>query len=165
MGASLRLAGTGAIVLLGAFVAVLAASTLFGLAYPATDRPGVEATKSEPDEGGSSVEPVRRASPVEIRAYLNDMFDRLDRDGSGYVEPAEAPRQQVMSTRLADGTIRQWPLTQAEWSARGDGDRDGRVSRTEYFSRLLPPVQLMFGVPANWNPSERERRTSGSQNQ
>jgi hypothetical protein len=106
---------------------------------------------------------ARRASPDEVRAYFNDMFDRLDRDGSGYVELAEAPRRQVISAKLGDGTIRQLPLAQAEWFAQGDGDQDGRVSRTEYFARLLPPVQAVFGVPASWRPMDGERPARANQ--
>jgi len=99
---------------------------------------------------------ARRASPAEVRAYFNDIFDRLDRDRSGYVELAEAPRRQVISARLPDGTTRQLPLTQAEWFAQGDGNQDGKVDRTEFFSRLLPPVQAVFGVPVGWQPTDRE---------
>ena len=63
----------------------------------------------------------------------------------------------VGASRLADGSVRQWPLTQAEWFAQGDGNRDGRVTRSEYFSRLLPPVQSMFGVPESWQPGDGKR--------
>jgi hypothetical protein len=152
----------GAAVMLGALVTVLAASTL-SILYPAADDAAIEVPMPARLAGESSAGAARRASPDEIRAYLNDMFDRLDRDGSGYVEPAEAPRRQVMSTRLSNGSIRQWPLTQAEWFAQGDGDRDGRVTRNEYFSRLLPPVQSVLGVPANWRPGAPDRPAQAPQ--
>ena len=127
-------------------------------ARPAAERPAFPVTAPEPpDPNAVGFGTARRASPGEVRAYLNDKFDRLDRDGSGYVEPAEAPRLQVIAVRAADGTIRQLPLRQADWFAQGDGDRDGRVDRTEYFVRLLPPVQAIYGVPTNWQPRDSER--------
>lgn len=129
----------------GALVVVLGAATLILLAQRA----------DPPDENVGALGNARQSSPEEVRAYLNDMFDRLDRDGSGAVERAEAPQRQVISATARDGTIRQLPLTQAEWFAKGDGDGDGRVTRTEFLGRLVPPVQGILGVPADWRPRPR----------
>jgi hypothetical protein len=146
-----------AAVLLAA-TAILAAFALVLLTRPAAENAAREIPAAGPLAARSAdYGTARRASPDEIRAYFNDMFDRLDRDGSGFVEPAEVPRLQVTSVTVGDGTIRQLPLTQAEWLAQGDGDRDGRVTRTEYFARLIPPVQAIFGVPPGWQPSDGER--------
>lgn len=159
---SSRFKRSHAAALLGALVIILIVSTLVMFGQPATEHEADE--KPEPPAGESThLGSARRASPDEVRAYFNDMFDRLDRDRSGYVELAEAPRRQVISATLGDGTIRQLPLTQAEWFARGDGDQDGKVNRTEYFDRLLPPVQAVFGVPASWRPMDSERLTRTDQ--
>lgn len=157
-----RLARSRAAAPLVALVMVLAVAALVMLV-----RLGAEHVADEEPEApaGESTRPglASRASPEEVRAYFNDMFDRLDGDGSGYVELAEAPRRQVISARLHDGTIRELPLTQAEWFAQGDGDHDGKVSRTEYFARLLPPIQAVYGVPADWRPMDDTRITGADQ--
>jgi len=150
-----------AAVLLG--VAVILAGALMLMARPAAENATIPAQAPEPAGEVASLGTARRASPDEVRAYLNDMFDRLDRDGSGYVEPAEAPRRQVISVHEGDGTIRQLPLAQAEWFARGDGDRDERVNRTEYFARLVPPVQAILGVPPDWRPRDGQLSDPGGQ--
>lgn len=161
---SSRFTRNSAAALLGAIGIILVASTLIMFGQPAAEHAADE--KPEPLAGdGTRLGTARRASPDEVRAYFNDMFDRLDRDGSGYVELAEAPRRQVISARLGDGTIRQLPLTQAEWFAQGDGDRDGMVNRTEYFARLLPPVQAVFGVPASWRARDSEHLARTNQQQ
>lgn len=148
--------------LLGALVIIPAVTALVILGQPATEHAADE--KFEPPAGESTrLGTARRASPDEVRAYFNDMFDRLDRDRSGYVELAEAPRRQVISARLGDGTMRQLLLAQAEWFALGDGDQDGKVNRTEYFARLLPPVQAILGVPASWRPMDGERLNRADQ--
>lgn len=144
-----------AIALLAVLVMILAGAVVILFARPAAESGAIETEARAPDTGGSfGFQTTRRASPDEVRAYLNDMFDRLDRDGSGHVDAAEAPRHQVTSFRARDGTIGQLPLTQAEWIDQGDADRDGRVSRTEYFAHLIPPVQAILGVPEDWSPRD-----------
>lgn len=75
----------------------------------------------------------------------------MDRNGSGFIEQAEAPSAGVGVPAPTSDTRTQWftgRRGQAMWIAYMDTDRDGRASESEYLA-------WDFGhwrdhVPANW---------------
>lgn len=124
---------------------------------PASAPPGVVYTRSITM---SAPKPLRAASVDEKRAYLAYQFTTMDRDGSGYVERNESPvTYQDLGAIFAAKTPEErrqasaliiGPEGRNRWMARGDGNGDGKVSQTEYLSRLTPPVEELGGVPTDW---------------
>ncbi len=118
-----------------------------------------------------------RASPEIVRAFVNESFDLLDSDHSGFIERAEvrapsgdavitASRREGEDSKAASPVaapdadkpdagknVRPFvtdPVAQAAWLARLDKDGDDRVDREEYLKDVLERF-LIWGVPANWH--------------
>ena len=88
------------------------------------------------------------ASPEQVEAYLRDFFARFDRDGSGFIEPAEGPAKITSGCcgpPARDAAGEDTVLTgEAAWRrflADNADDGDNRVSLAEFrearFERLL----------------------------
>jgi DNA-binding CsgD family transcriptional regulator len=105
-----------------------------------------------------------KVSEARVRAYVRTMFDDWDKDGSGFVELAEAPAQlgTPKATMAPDGTVtydRNDPLTEltgdaarAQYIENVDRDGDGKVSFEEYAKPVMPQY-LERGIPlipADW---------------
>ena len=108
-----------------------------------------------------------QASPERVRAYVRQMFDASDKDGSGFIELAEAPLRIVtMKPRQPDEPIRPFrkeevaqefngAAAQRQYIATVDKDDDGRVSFDEYAEPVMPQY-LERGIPlipADWTAS------------
>lgn len=139
------------------FIAAIASFVLMqdGLDPPIaqTSEPGARVTASNRVRA-----PTRTGTPEEIRAFILSSFATMDRDGSGYIERAEAPGL---------GVSRPYPkgnppppeevswlrdkVGQAAWIARIDMDDDGRVSRGEFLG-FSQPIFARRGIPADWKP-------------
>ena len=100
------------------------------------------------------------ASPERIEAYVRSMFDRMDSDGSGFIEQAEAPERLAA---MRQGSPRGYDpanvaeafegqAAQTEYISVVDKDGDGRVSYEEYATPTRPQY-LARGIPltpADW---------------
>lgn len=95
------------------------------------------------------------ASDDRIEAYVQQMFDRNDADGSGFLERGEM-QIEVISTRSgAEPTVTNpddiveelsGEQAEAEFFARFDSDGDGRLSPAEYAVPVQPQF-LQRGIP------------------
>jgi Ca2+-binding EF-hand superfamily protein len=116
-----------------------------------------------------------KASPERVRAYVRQMFETMDKDGSHFIELAEAPAMLGMpkGKMSPDGTVtydRNDPLTQltgdearAEYIRNVDKDGDGRVSFEEYAKPVMPQY-LQRGIPlipADWTAAKTGARKGG----
>ncbi len=103
---------------------------------------------------------ARKVGMDEAAAYNREGFRQKDRDGSGYLDPAEAsamePRDTNRDTTLPPAPRAGTPDPAAErkWMDLLDRNRDGRVSEDEYVSYMMPWT-LLSGVPAAWKPAAR----------
>ncbi|MGI4733463.1 MAG: sigma factor-like helix-turn-helix DNA-binding protein [Janthinobacterium lividum] len=121
------------------------------------DAPGPR-VGSEPETERAEDVTMRAAGPAEVEAFTRSSFRTMDKDGSGYIEQAEAPPAGVgIGEQLPAGepmrpdTKVSWfvgPRGQAMWIANMDTDRDGRASEAEY---VAWDVRIWRDhVPANW---------------
>lgn len=116
-----------------------------------------------------------KASPERVRAYVRQMFDAMDKDGSGHIEMAEAPERLGWhkAKMAADGTVtydRNDPLTEltgnearAQYIKNVDTDGDLRVSFEEYAKPVMPQY-LERGIPlipADWTAAKPGAREEG----
>lgn len=69
----------------------------------------------------------------EARAVLEARFQRIDRDGNGYVTGNEAPRVAMSRCQCSEAAA----SPSAGWIADFDEDGDERVSAGEFVSRSL----------------------------
>jgi DNA-binding CsgD family transcriptional regulator len=94
------------------------------------------------------------ATPETAKAFLASSFDTMDRDKSGFVDASEAPR---MTVRFGppEGPMVEKQLTReqasAQWIARNDGNRDGKVSKIEFIAANRAMIEAT-GLPARWKP-------------
>ena len=95
------------------------------------------------------------ASQDRVEAYVQQMFDRNDKDSSGFLERGEM-QIEVISTRSGgeptvtnlDDIVKEMSgdEAEAEFFARFDSDGDGRLSPEEYAVPVQPPY-LQRGIP------------------
>lgn len=107
------------------------------------------------------------ASPERVRAYVRQLFDTWDVDGSGFVELAEAPS--VLITQPAKlgsdgkatldlndpGKRLEGDAARRRYIANADKDGDGKVSFEEFAEPVMPQF-LRRGIPlipADWKPT------------
>lgn len=110
-----------------------------------------------------------KASPERVEAYVRQMFDNWDRDGSGYVEKAEAPEWLSVPKpgRLAPGELPEYielegDAARAQYIENVDKDDDGKVSFDEYAGPVRPQF-LELGIPlipADWKGAPVGREES-----
>jgi Ca2+-binding EF-hand superfamily protein len=72
-----------------------------------------------------------QATTIDARTAVEARFQRIDRDGDGFITPNEAPR---VGSRSATLTATASP---ASWMENYDSDRDARVSAAEFLARTL----------------------------
>ncbi|TIX52167.1 LuxR C-terminal-related transcriptional regulator [Alteraurantiacibacter aquimixticola] len=103
------------------------------------------------------------ATPERVREFVRGMFDRQDKDGSGYIEQEEGPESLVIVGSSETGeplAFEEANITErlegeeawARYLADSDTDGDGRVSHEEFAGIILPQF-LERGIPllpADW---------------
>lgn len=98
--------------------------------------------------------PGRRGAKVdgELRAELEDeVFERLDQDGSGALERSEFGRQQLRNATRA--------AMMAERLKRLDSDGNGSVSEAEFLARI---AELDADGDGELEPGERRQQRKGN---
>lgn len=129
---------------------------------PASGLPVIQTTDTPPGKA-VNVEDVkmRPATPDEIRAFVAESFDLMDKDHSGFIERGEAPAAGIGFTRppgnqaSAGDTRTSWitgTAGQALWISNGDKDGDGKVSKDEYIAWMYPIWSQRRELPAFWKP-------------
>lgn len=141
------------------------------------DNPAYDEVADNPGERRSiqDLEFVK-ASPERVEAYVRQMFDNWDRDGSGYVEKAEAPEWLSVpkAGRLAPGELPEYielegDAARAQYIENVDKDDDGKVSYDEYAGPVRPQY-LERGIPlipADWTgaPANRKENAGSASNE
>jgi len=113
-------------------------------------------------------------TPEELRAFAEERFRAMDKDGSGFIEREEAPAVQI---RLADTAWdgsgpppREWfeqhasrpvpiepVMARAAYIARGDANADGKLNFDEYLSNRESSFDAKQ-VPIEWREQRQARR-------
>jgi DNA-binding CsgD family transcriptional regulator len=111
-------------------------------------------------------------TPEELRAFAEERFRTMDKDGSGFVERDEAPDVQIRMTDVeweGDGPPpREWleqsrrvPLdpvmAKAAYIAKSDSDADGKLSFDEYLAFRESGFDAKQ-VPVSWREQRQARR-------
>lgn len=112
-------------------------------------------------------------TPEELRAFAEERFRTMDKDGSGFVERDEAPDVQIRMTDVeweGDGPPpREWleqqsrrvPLdpvmAKAAYIAKSDADADGKLSFDEYLAFRNSGFDAKQ-VPVSWREQRQARR-------
>jgi DNA-binding CsgD family transcriptional regulator len=113
-------------------------------------------------------------TPEELRAFAEERFRTMDKDGSGFVERDEAPVPQIRLTEAewkGDGPPpREWleqqqtrpvPLdpvmAKAAYIAKGDANADGKLSFDEYMTIRNSGFDAKQ-VPVSWREQRQARR-------
>ncbi|MET0307893.1 MAG: hypothetical protein ABW023_04230 [Sphingomonas sp.] len=95
------------------------------------------------------------ATPETAAAFLASSFDAMDRDKSGFLDASEAPRVTVTVGPPDGPTADRKQLApqqaSAQWLARNDGNRDGKVSKLEFVAANRAMIEAA-GLPAQWKP-------------
>jgi DNA-binding CsgD family transcriptional regulator len=166
--------------ILGGLVMILVTAALIALAAQSSGGAAGSVIPSAP-VGETKPDNFRMApasdfvdgTPEELRAFAEDRFRAMDKDGSGFIEREEAPAVQIRLTDTAwtgDGPPpREWleqqasravpvepVIARAAYIARADADADGKLSFDEY----LAGREAGFDgkqVPVIW----REQRLAG----
>jgi DNA-binding CsgD family transcriptional regulator len=173
--------------LIAAVIIALAAQSSGGVAdsgvapYPgpsgAVAAPSGPAGQMKPDE--FSMLPASEfvdGTPGELRAFAEERFREMDKDGSGFIERDEAPTPQI---RLTDTVWegkgpppREWfeqqksrpvPLepvmARAAYIAKGDANADGKLSFGEYLAMRESGFDAKQ-VPLKWREQRQTERRS-----
>jgi len=170
-------------ILVTAAIIALAAQSSGGAADSgvAPDQSGVVAMPSAP-AGETKPEGFRMlpasdfvdGTPEELRAFAEENFRAMDKDGSGFVERQEAPAVQI---RLTDATWdgngpppREWfeqqqsrsvpiePLmARGAYIAKGDANADGKLSFDEYLTIRESGFDAKQ-VPVSWREQRQAQR-------
>jgi Ca2+-binding EF-hand superfamily protein len=88
----------------------------------------------------SAMPPAASANPV---GFLERSFATMDRNSDGYIDFAEAPNATYQRTRIRAGhpiVVLDQEAGPAVWLRGMDADKDGRVSKTEFISTILPQI-------------------------
>ena len=128
---------------------------------PASGLPVIQTTDTPPGKA-VNVEDVkmRPATPDEIRAFVAESFDLMDKNHSGFIERGEAPAAGIGFTHppgdqaSKDGKT-SWitgTAGQALWISNGDKDGDGKMSKDEYIAWMYPIWSQRGALPAFWKP-------------
>jgi hypothetical protein len=112
-------------------------------------------------------------TPEELRAFAEERFRTMDKDGSGFVERDEAPDVQIRMTDVewaGDGPPpREWleqqsrrvPLdpvmAKAAYIAKSDADSDGKLSFDEYLAFRNSGFDAKQ-VPVSWREQRQAQR-------
>lgn len=112
---------------------------------------------------GASAAGMRKASWDETATFLSEAFSTFDKDRSGFLGPAEASALEPRDVAYRDKTLptapskgERDPAAEAKWMAKLDTNRDGKVSRDEYVSYMMPWT-LLSGIPKDWKPHADSR--------
>ncbi len=130
-------------------IAIMAAAA-WALTLPGDPAPQQVSPAPLPQKAKMYDGPFMPTTPEQATAYLAQSFAAMDKDKSGYLEPAEAPRASVS---VNNGPRKDVGAEQGGrmFLARFDTDGDGKVSKDEYIATRRPMV-LAMGIPANWKP-------------
>lgn len=161
--------------ILGGLVMILVTAAIIALTAQSS---GVVAMPSAP-AGETKPDNFRMApasefvdgTPEELRAFAEERFRAMDKDGSGFVERGEAPVPQI---RLTDATWdgngrppREWfeqqhsrpvplgpEMAKGAWIAKGDANADGKLSFNEYLTIRESGFDAKQ-VPISWREQRR----------
>lgn len=113
-------------------------------------------------------------TPAELRAYAEDRYREMDKDGSGFVERDEAPVPQIRLTEASwEGPgkpTREWierqrskavPLdpvmARAAYISQGDANADGKLSFDEYIAIREKGFDAKQ-IPVSWRAQRQAQR-------
>jgi hypothetical protein len=108
----------------------LATGCMAGARMMASDSPGTNANDliARGDQDGDDA-----LSTAELRALRDDLFDRFDRNGDGYLSADDSPQRPRIKSRFEQRLARiQTTL---------DTDGDDRISRDEFVDGALPAME------------------------
>jgi hypothetical protein len=112
-------------------------------------------------------------TPEELRAFAEERFLTMDKDGSGFVEREEAPDVQIRMTDVewkGEGPPpREWleqqsrpvpldpAMAKAAYIAKSDADADGKLSFDEYLAFRNSGFDAKQ-VPISWREQRQAQR-------
>jgi len=113
-------------------------------------------------------------TPEELRAFAEERFREMDKDGSGFVERGEVPVPQIRLTEGAwegDGPPpREWfeqqqsqavpmgaEMARGAYIARGDANEDGKLSFHEYLTIRESGFDAKQ-IPVSWREQRQAQR-------
>jgi DNA-binding CsgD family transcriptional regulator len=157
--------------ILGGLVMILVTAAIIALAAQST----APARETRPDN--FRMVPASEfvdGTPEELRAYAEDRFREMDKDGSGFVERDEAPVPQIRLTEASwEGPgkpTREWieqqqsravpldPLmARAAYISQGDANADGKLSFDEYLTIRNRGFDARQ-VPVSWREQHQQQR-------
>ena len=155
----------------GGLAMILVTATILALAAQSSAPAG----ETKPD--GFRMAPTSAfvdGTPEELRAFAEERFREMDKDGSGFVERGEAPVPQI---RLTEGTWegdgpppRKWfeqqqsqaipigaDMARAAYIARGDANEDGKLSFDEYLTIRNSGFDAKQ-IPVSWREQRQAQR-------
>ena len=155
----------------GGLAMILVTATILALAMQSSAPAG----ETEPDN--FSMLPASafvEGTSEELRAYAEERFHEMDKDGSGFVERGEAPVPQI---RLTQGTWegdgpppREWfeqqqsqavplgaDMARGAYIARGDANEDGKLSFDEYLTIRNSGFDAKQ-IPVSWREQRQAQR-------
>jgi DNA-binding CsgD family transcriptional regulator len=158
--------------ILGGLVMTLVAAAIIVIAAQSSG--GVADAETTPDEFRMApASDFVEGTPEELRAFAEERFRTMDKDGSGFVERDEAPNVQIRMTDVAwkgDGPApREWleqqsrpvplepAMAKAAYIAKSDADGDGKLSYDEYLAFRNSGFDAKQ-VPISWREAREARR-------
>lgn len=164
--------------ILGGLVMILVTAAIIALAAQSSGvvaPPPAPAGETQPDN--FRMAPASEfvdGTPEELRAFAEDRFRAMDKDGSGFIERGEAPVPQI---RLTDATWdgdgqppREWfeqqqsrpvpiepEMARGAYIAKGDANADGKLSFDEYLTIRESGFDAKQ-VPVSWREQRRAER-------
>jgi DNA-binding CsgD family transcriptional regulator len=174
----LILGGLVMILVTAAIIALAAQSSrgaADGVVAPSPGAPAATASETKPaDFRMAPASDFVDGTPEELRAYAEDRFRTMDKDGSGFVERGEAPVPQI---RLTDESWegngpppREWfeqqhsrpvpidpVMAKAAYIAKGDANADGKLSFGEYLAIRESGFDAKQ-IPISWREQHQPQR-------
>lgn len=144
---------------------------------PSPGPSGVVASSAAPKPDSFRMLPASEfvdGTPEELRAFAEDNFRRMDRDGSGFIEREEAPAVAIrMTDTVWEGEgppPREWfeqqqsrpvpiepVMARGAYIAKGDTNADGKLSFDEYLAIRGSGFDAKQ-VPIRWREERRAQR-------
>jgi DNA-binding CsgD family transcriptional regulator len=179
--------------ILGGLVMILVAAAIIALAVQSSGDPADSGVAPNPGPSGVVAMPSAPAAeakpgdvrilpasdfvdgtPEEIRAFAEETFRGMDKDGSGFIEREEAPALAIRFTDAVwDGSgppPREWyeqqefrpvpiepVMARAAFIAKGDANADGKLTFDEFLARRESAFDAKQ-VPISWREQRQAQR-------